>query len=76
MGTYARQAYMDLIGDLSGWGTAWFHLNGIANILALHKAKNKWRVTYDSYGGNAFKIHKSDYNILFIKSPNSLYYYN
>eukprot|EP00957_Ditylum_brightwellii_P002483 190336-Ditylum_brightwellii.AAC.2 len=50
MGTYAGKAYTNLICDFGGWGTTWFHPNRIANILALHKAKDKWRVTYDSKG--------------------------
>eukprot|EP00957_Ditylum_brightwellii_P156092 11881680-Ditylum_brightwellii.AAC.1 len=76
MGTYAGQAYTNLVGDLLGWGTVWFHPKGITNILALHEAKNKWRVTYDSTGGNMFKIHKPDQSILFVESSNGLYEHN
>eukprot|EP00957_Ditylum_brightwellii_P206733 15349708-Ditylum_brightwellii.AAC.1 len=76
MGKYAGKAHTDLICDFGGWGTTWFHPNGIANILALHKAKDKWRVTYDSKGGNAFVIHKADCHILFIESDNGLYYHD
>eukprot|EP00957_Ditylum_brightwellii_P122360 9331553-Ditylum_brightwellii.AAC.1 len=65
-----------MICDFGGWGTTWFHPNGIANILALHEAKDKWRVTYNSEGNNTFKIHKPDPIILFNESDNGLYYHD
>eukprot|EP00957_Ditylum_brightwellii_P014401 1084089-Ditylum_brightwellii.AAC.1 len=58
MGTYGGETSTDLLCDVSGWGTAWFHPNGMINIIALHEAKDEWRVTYNSKGGNVFKIHK------------------
>eukprot|EP00957_Ditylum_brightwellii_P060544 4597142-Ditylum_brightwellii.AAC.1 len=76
MGMYAREAFTDLICDLPGCGTMWFAYNGIANILALHEAKNKWRVTFVSTKGNAFLIHKQDHTIIFVESKNSLYYHD
>eukprot|EP00957_Ditylum_brightwellii_P063649 4831261-Ditylum_brightwellii.AAC.1 len=76
MGTYAGQAYTNLVGDLCGWGTVRFHPKSIANILALYEAKNKWRMTYDSTGRNMFKIHKPDQKILFVESSNGLYYHD
>eukprot|EP00957_Ditylum_brightwellii_P185109 14096555-Ditylum_brightwellii.AAC.1 len=59
-----------------GWGTTWFHPNGITNILALHEAKDKWRITYGSKGNNTLKIQKSDRIVLFNKSDNVLYYHS
>eukprot|EP00957_Ditylum_brightwellii_P210030 15364497-Ditylum_brightwellii.AAC.3 len=53
-----------------------FAYNSIANILALHEAKNKWRVTFDSTKGNAFLIHKPDHTIMFVEGKNGLYYHN
>ena len=52
----------NLIGELSGYGTVWFHPDGIANILSLARIKDEqgYRVTYDSNNGNRFVIHKSD----------------
>jgi hypothetical protein len=50
----------NLVGDLLGYGTVWYHPNGTANILLLNKVKSKYRVTYDSTSGNAFIVHKGD----------------
>ena len=50
----------NLVGDLPGYGTVWYHPKGIANILSLNKVKAKYRVTYDSTDGNAFVVHKND----------------
>lgn len=30
-------------GDLKGYGTIWYHLDGIANIISLNKVKKKNR---------------------------------
>eukprot|EP00957_Ditylum_brightwellii_P146294 11139394-Ditylum_brightwellii.AAC.1 len=76
MSTYTREAYTDLVCDFGGWGTTWFHPNGIANILLLHRAKDKWYVTYASTGNDIFKVHKPDHIVLFIKSDNALYYHD
>jgi len=35
-------------GDLKGYGTVWYHLDGIANILSLNNVKKKYKVTYNS----------------------------
>ena len=49
------------VGDLSGYGTVWYHPDGIANILSLSRVKEQgYRVTYDSDGGNYFKVEKAD----------------
>jgi hypothetical protein len=50
----------NLMFDLPGYGTVWYHPNGIANILSLNKVKERYRVTYDSTNGNAFVVHKGD----------------
>jgi hypothetical protein len=52
----------NLIGDLPGDGTVWYHPKGIANILSLSRVKEHAysRVTYDSDGGNSFSVHKPD----------------
>eukprot|EP00957_Ditylum_brightwellii_P092612 7052389-Ditylum_brightwellii.AAC.1 len=54
----------------------WYHPTGIANILAFHKAKDKWHVTYDSHGGNTFTIHKPTHGVHFTESGNGLYYHD
>eukprot|EP00978_Attheya_sp_CCMP212_P020630 scaffold59246_cov62-Attheya_sp.AAC.1 len=51
----------NLVGDLPGYGTVWYHPQGIANILSLSNSKVKNhgnRVTYDSDDGNEFRVHK------------------
>jgi hypothetical protein len=50
----------DLIGDLPGYGTVWYHPKGIANILLWSRVKSRYRVTYDSLNGNEFSVHKPD----------------
>jgi hypothetical protein len=58
----------NLVGDLPGYGTVWFHPKGIANILSLNKVKEKYCVTYDSLGGNAFTVHKDGSEHVFKQS--------
>jgi hypothetical protein len=50
----------NFVGDFPGYGTVWYHPNGIANILLLARVKEKHRVTFDSDGENQFVVHKSD----------------
>ena len=49
-----------MIGDLPGYGTVWYHPNGIAHILSLSKVKEKYRVTFDSDKNNQFIVHRTD----------------
>eukprot|EP00957_Ditylum_brightwellii_P077169 5864254-Ditylum_brightwellii.AAC.1 len=72
--TFADVGHIQKKAKESGWGTAWFHRNIFVNILTLHEAKEKWRVTYNSEGGNIFTIHKLDHNVIFQQSLNGLYY--
>ena len=53
-------AKTNLIGDLPGYGTVWYHPDGIANILSLSKVKEKYRVTFDSDINNQFVVHHAD----------------
>ena len=53
----AGVAKTNLIGDLPGYGTVWYHPDGIANILSLSKVKEKYRVTFDSDKNNQFIVH-------------------
>ncbi|KAI2514248.1 Reverse transcriptase (RNA-dependent DNA polymerase) [Fragilaria crotonensis] len=51
----------DMIGELQGYGTVWYHPDGITNILSLSRVKEYgYRMTYDSQGGNHFTVEKSD----------------
>ena len=71
----AGQTETNLIGNLPGYGTVWYHPEGIANILSLAKVKEKFHVTYDSTKGNEFIVHKKDGSVRrFKQSPCGLYY--
>ena len=48
------------VGNLPGFGTVWYHNNGIENILSLEKVKERFRVTYDSGNGDEFVVPKLD----------------
>ena len=39
-----RNTTTNLVGDLSGYGTVWFHARGISNILSLSKLGKKYRL--------------------------------
>ena len=45
---------VDRIGELHGYGTVWYEPTGIANILSMSRATNKFRVIFDSEGGVFF----------------------
>jgi hypothetical protein len=65
-----------MIGDLPGYGTVWYHPDGIANILALCLVKKRFRVTFDSQGDDdSFIVHKPDgATRVFKESERGLYY--
>mgnify|MGYP003502657285 CR=1 FL=1 len=48
----AGVASTNMIGDLPGYGTVWYHPNGIANILSLARVKDRHRITFDSESEN------------------------
>jgi hypothetical protein len=56
----AEVASTNLIGDLPGYGTVWYHPKGIANIMSLTRVKERCWVTYDSHDGNKIHVHKTD----------------
>jgi hypothetical protein len=67
----------NLVGDLPGYGTVWFHPNGIANIITLTNMKRKYHITYDSTTGNEFRVHKSNGVVrIFKESDKELYYFD
>ena len=71
----AGVAKTNLIGDLPGYGTVWYHPNGIANILSLSKVKEKHRVTFDSDINNQFIVHHNDgTQRIFQQSSRGLYF--
>ena len=57
----ARLTRTNLVGELPGYGTVWFHPDGIANILSLSRVKTKYRITFDSDENNKFlSINQTD----------------
>ena len=67
---------VDRIGELLGYGTVWYEPTGIANILSMSRATKKFRVIFDSEGGNFFRIVLPDREVKFQLSPNGLYYFD
>jgi hypothetical protein len=64
-----------MIGEFPGYGTVWYHVDGIANILSLSRISKHYRVTFDSSNGNEFIIHKDDGKThRFRQSEKSLYF--
>ena len=64
-----------MIGDLPGFGIVWYHPTGIANVLSLSKVQDRYRVTYDSGGGNYFCVYSPNAPN-FVMSPGGLYYHD
>ena len=56
----ARVTRTNLVGELPGYGTVWFHPDGIANILSLSRVKTKYWITFNSDENNEFIVHKPD----------------
>ena len=68
---------MNLVDDFSGYGTVWYHPDGIANILSLAEVRQQFHVTYDSSKQNEFVVHKLNGSTKrFIQSERGLYYLN
>jgi len=64
-------------GYLSGYGWVWYYPDGIANILSLSRAKDRYRVTFDSATDNCFRVHKDNGKILkFREAMRRLYYFD
>ena len=48
----SRVKIVDRVSDLPGYGTVWYKPTGIANILSISRATKKFRVVFNSEGGN------------------------
>ena len=66
----------NLVSELPGYGTVWFHPDGIANILSLSRVKTKYRITFDSDENNEFIVHKPDGSTRNFKESNRGLYYH
>ena len=78
---------MNMIGNLPGYGTVWYNLNSIRNILSLCCVASKYHVMYDSQGGSpnpndpdgggSFVVTKPNSTMFEFKaSPGGLYFLN
>jgi len=56
----ARIVSKSMLGDLPGYGTVWYHPEGITNILSLaHIIEKEYHITFDSKDGdNKFIVNK------------------
>ena len=52
-------ASTDMVGDLPGYGTVWYHPTGIEKILSLSRAIKIFTITYNSANGNKFRMHNT-----------------
>ena len=64
---------VDRVGNLPGYGTVWYEPTGIAIILTMSKAMKKFRVVFDSEGGNFSRMVLPDREVRFHLRPNGLY---
>ena len=66
----------NMVGDLAGYGTVWYHRLGIANILSLAKVKGEYDIRFDSGARNCFEVEKKDRSgrkMVFNQSQNGFY---
>ena len=56
----AGRVVIKQIATFRGFGTVWFHPNGIANCLSLAKVSDSYRITLDTEMSQAFYVHKDD----------------
>ena len=67
---------VDRVGNLPGYETVWYEPTGIANIISMSRVTKKFRVIFDSEGGNFFRIVLPDREVRFQLSPNGIYYFD
>ena len=66
---------MNLVGDLPGYGPAWFNSRAIANVLSLKIVKEKYHIGYDSNAKDGFMVTKPNgERFKFIQSSSGLHY--
>ena len=71
----AGEMTTNMIGELDGHGTVWYHENEIANILPIYKVTSNFHVQFDSRSNNQFTVRRDDGTARnFPSGPNGLYY--
>ena len=63
------------VGDLDGYGTVWYHEQGIANILSLYRVSLNFHIQYDSRSHNSFCVWKKDGTCREFKAGSRALYY-
>ena len=71
----SRVKILDRVGELPGYGTVWYEPTGITKILSMLMVTRKFRVVFDSEGGDFSRIVLPDRGVRFQLSPNGLYYF-
>ena len=67
---------LDRVGDLTSYVTVWYKPTSIANILSISRATKQIRVSFDSEGGNIFRMVLPDREVIFQLRPNGMYYFD
>lgn len=62
-----RPMHTSMVGDLPGYGTAWYNPKSIVNILSLKQVTKKYHVAFNSMHGGSFIVTKPDGTILKFK---------
>jgi hypothetical protein len=75
--TNAGKQISKMVGDIPNFGTVWFNLQSIANIMSLAAVRKVCRITMDTTVKPAFLVHRKDAFIMKFKEFHSgLYYHN
>jgi hypothetical protein len=61
---------------VKGFGDEWFHSGAIINIFSFAEMEDRNPITYKSKKEHAFIVHLPDKDVIFVRSPNGLYYFN
>ena len=75
MSTNAGTKEMNLVGDVIGFGEAWYDPEMLTNIFSFSKMADKYRVVYDSAKEDAILVHTEDGLIKFERTNEGLYAY-
>ena len=65
----------NIVGNLKGYGTVWYHKKVITNILSLYRVTEKFHVEFNSRTDNNFLVWRDDGSARHFKpGPRGLYY--
>jgi Reverse transcriptase (RNA-dependent DNA polymerase) len=70
--TTAGMTMTSLVGDFKGYGTVWYHPEGIANILSWSRVRRRFKLGYDS-AKDEFYIYKLDGTVRTFTQKKGLY---